>query len=38
MHVSADQQGAAEELRLRAGQPLTVLLPEGELPLGESGM
>ena len=28
-----EQQGRAEELHLRVGQPLTVLLPEGELPL-----
>ena len=31
--LPAEQQGRAEELHLRAGQPMTVLLPEGELSL-----
>lgn len=34
MSLPDEQQGRAEELHLRAGQPLTVLLPEGEWPLG----
>ncbi len=31
--LSDGEKAAAEELRLRAGRPLTVLLPTGELPL-----
>ena len=33
MALPEDQKGTAEEFRLRAGQPLTVLLPSGEVPL-----
>ena len=33
MALAEDQKGTAEEFRLRAGQPLTVLLPSGEVPL-----
>ena len=29
-----DKQGRAEELRLRIGHPVTVVFPQGELPLG----
>ena len=30
-----DKQGRAEELRLRVGQPMTAVFPQGELPLGK---
>lgn len=31
LQLPEEQQGIAEELRLRAGQPITVLLPSGEI-------
>ena len=34
MSLPQGEQGRAEELRLRLGWPMTVLLPEGERPLG----
>lgn len=33
MALPEEQKAAAEELRLRAGWPMTVLLPEGEMPM-----
>ena len=33
--LSPAEQARAEELRLRAGWPMTVVFPEGERPLGE---
>lgn len=35
--ISAEQKKQAEEFRLRTGQPLTVVMPEGEMALGEQG-
>ena len=32
--LSLEEQGRAEELRLRAGWPMSAVLPEGERPLG----
>ncbi len=34
--LSEEEMAAAEELRLRSGQPLTVVLPGGERPVGRS--
>ena len=33
LHLEDDRKAMAEELRLRVGQPMTVLLPEGEILL-----
>lgn len=38
LHLSDERQNQAEEFRLRAGRPMTVLLPEGEVALGEREM
>ena len=38
LHLGDERQNTAEEFRLRAGFPMTVLLPEGEVPLGETDM
>lgn len=32
--LSPEERGAAEELRLRCGQPMTAVFPQGERPLG----
>ena len=34
LSLSLEEQGRAEELRLRAGRPMSAVLPEGERPLG----
>ena len=35
--LAPEQMARAEELRLRAGGPMTVLLPEGEITPGQGG-
>ena len=35
--LAPGQMALAEELRLRAGRPMTVLLPEGEITPGQGG-
>ena len=36
--LRSEQKTVAEEFRLRCGRCMSVLMPEGEVPLGESGM
>lgn len=37
LKLPEEQQSRAEEFRLRAGKPMTVLLPEGEIPVSDDG-
>ncbi len=36
--LSPEDQGRAEELRLRVGRPMSVVIPEGERPLGTAAV